>query len=257
MNDTPVYFVGAGPGDTELITMKGRRLLDQADCIVYAGSLVNPMLLDDCSAEIHDSAGMDLDQIVEVMSSSWEKGGRVVRLHTGDPSIYGAIREQMQRLEKRGIPYEVVPGVTSASGAAASLKAELTLPEVTQTVILTRREGRTPVPESEKLQDLAAHQATMMIFLSVGMIEQVVDDLFEGGYPLETPIAVVEKATWDSEAIVEGTLEDIVDKVQNADIRKTAMICVGKVFGRNTAAAESKLYDKTFSHGTRKARGAQ
>lgn len=251
----PVCFVGAGPGDVELITVKGRRLLDAADCIVYAGSLVNPELLENCRAEeIHDSQGMDLEQIIDVMHQAWKGGKKVVRLHTGDPSIFGAIKEQMQQLDKLEIPYLVIPGVTSAAGAAAALKAELTLPEIAQTVIITRQEGRTPVPDGEKLRELARHQTTMMIFLSVGMLEKVVDELRLGGYPEDTPIAVVERATWQNQKIVRGTLKTICPLVAGEDIRKTAMICVGRVFGEEDLKATSKLYDSSFSHGTREAR---
>ena len=253
-NGNPIYFVGAGPGDIELITLKGRRLLDQADCIVYAGSLVNAELLKGCRADLHDSKGMDLEQIIDVMNKAWIVGGKVVRLHTGDPSIFGAIKEQMQKLDALGIPYAVIPGVTSAAGAAAALNAELTLPEVAQTVIITRQEGRTPVPEMEKLRDLARHQATMMIFLSVGMLETVVKELQLGGYPDSTPIAIVERATWDNQKIVRGTLENICSMVRVEGIVKTAMICVGKVFGHEELQAASKLYDSSFSHGTREAR---
>ncbi|SHO45429.1 precorrin-4 C(11)-methyltransferase [Desulfopila aestuarii] len=255
VTNNPICFVGAGPGDIELITVKGRRLLDEADCIVYAGSLVNPELLNGCKAkEIHDSQGMDLDQILEVMHEAWQRGEKVVRLHTGDPSIFGAIKEQMYRLDQLNIPYLVVPGVTSAAGAAAALQAELTLPEIAQTVIITRQEGRTPVPEGEKLRDLARHQTTMMIFLSVGMIEKVVDELITGGYPTSTPIAVVERATWPNQKIINGTLATIASLVNAEKIRKTAMICVGRVFGKDPLTAESKLYDSSFSHGTREAR---
>lgn len=259
MNGTPhspLYFVGAGPGDIELITVKGQRLLESADCIVYAGSLVNPQLLKNCreDAEIHDSQGMDLEQIIAVMHHAWQKGGLVVRLHTGDPSIFGAIKEQMQCLDRLGVTYQVVPGVTSAAGAAAALNAELTLPEVAQTVIITRQEGRTPVPEGERLKDLARHQTTMMIFLSVGLLKTVVTELLAGGYPEDTPIAIVERATWDNQRIVRGTLATICPLVQEAGIKKTAMICVGKVFGEEELTAVSKLYDPGFSHGTRDAR---
>lgn len=248
----PVAIVGAGPGDVELITLKGRRLLDEADCIVYAGSLVNKELLAACRADSYDSQGMDLEEIVEVMAAAWRLGKRVVRLHTGDPSIFGAIKEQMQALDQLGIPYEVVPGVSSAFGAAAALKAELTLPEVAQTVIITRQEGRTPVPELEKLRLLASHRTTMLIFLSVSMIETVVRELTAGGYPIHTPVAVVEKATWEDERCITGTLADIAAGVEEAGIRKTALICVGEVFGDNALHAVSKLYDRSFSHGTRK-----
>jgi precorrin-4/cobalt-precorrin-4 C11-methyltransferase len=252
-NRKPVAFVGAGPGDVELITVKGRRLLDHADCIVYAGSLVNPEILAGCTAQVHDSAGMNLDEIIEVMAGAWQAGQAVVRLHTGDPSLFGAIKEQIQRLDALAIPSLVVPGVSSAFGAAASLKAELTLPEIAQTVIITRQEGRTPVPDLEKLRLLAAHQTTMLIFLSISMIETVVLELLAGGYPANTPVAVVEKATWDSEQIIAGTLADIGIKVREAGICKTAIICVGQVFGDLPLAAVSKLYDKEFSHGSRSA----
>ena len=244
---SPVYFVGAGPGDPELLTLKGRRLLDEADVIVYAGSLVNPVLLDGVKADVHDSAGMDLDAIMGVMTSAAKAGKKVVRLHTGDPAIYGAIREQMQRLDRDNIAYEVVPGVSSALASAAALKAELTVPEVTQTVIFTRQAGRTPVPERESLHNLAAIQATMCIFLSVSMIEKVVTELTSGGYPTDTPVAVVEKASWPDQQIVRGILADIAEKIKNSEIRKTAMILVGRALADDATAA-SKLYDAGFSH---------
>ncbi len=253
-SEKKIYIVGAGPGDVELITVKGRRLLDEADCIIYAGSLVNKELLNGCKADIFDSKGMNLDEIIDVIKERLELRQRVVRLHTGDPSIYGAIKEQMQRLDELGISYEVIPGVSSATGAAASLKAELTLPELTQTVIITRQEGRTPVPDAEKLRWLAKHQSTMMIFLSVSMMDKVVEELLAGGYPEDTPVVIVEKATWPDERIVRGNLTNIGRKVQEAGIKKTAMICVGKVFDPGILKAESKLYDKAFSHGTRVAK---
>ncbi len=243
----PILFLGAGPGDPELITLKGRRLLDEADVIVYAGSLVNPALLDGVKAKIHDSASMDLDEIMNVMISGCKAGKKVVRLHTGDPAIYGAIREQMQRLDREKISYEVIPGVSSALASAAALKVELTVPEVTQTVIFTRQAGRTPVPEQESLRNLAAIGASMCIFLSVSMMEKVVGELTGGGYPVDTPVAVVEKASWPDERIVRGTLADIANKIQESEIRKTAMILVGKALADDTTAA-SKLYDAGFSH---------
>lgn len=248
---TPVVFLGAGPGDPELITLKGRRLLDEADVIVYAGSLVNPALLDNVQAEIHDSAGMTLDEVLAVLTEAWRAGKKAVRLHTGDPSLYGAIREQMQHLSKENIPYTVVPGVSSALAAAAALQAELTVPEVSQTVIFTRQAGRTPVPEQESLRKLAAIQASMCIFLSVSMIDKVAGELTAGGYPEDTPIAVVEKASWPDQHIVRGTLADIADKVKASAIRKTAMIVVGRALSDDPAAA-SKLYDAGFSHEYRK-----
>jgi len=243
----PVTFLGAGPGDPELITVKGRRLLDGADVIVYAGSLVNPALLEGVRAKIYDSAGMDLDGIMVIMVEAARAGKKVVRLHTGDPAIYGAIREQMHRLDRENIGYEVVPGVSSALAAAAAVKAELTVPELTQTVIFTRRAGRTPVPERESLRNLATVQGSMCIFLSVSMMEQVVGELLAGGYPPATPVAVVEKATWPEERIVRGTLVDIAGRIQASAIRKTAMILVGQALGKNDERV-SKLYDAGFSH---------
>jgi precorrin-4/cobalt-precorrin-4 C11-methyltransferase len=246
----PVYFVGAGAGDPELITLKGRRLLDEADVVVYAGSLVNPALLDGVKAEVHDSAGMDLDAIMAVMIPASRAGKKVVRLHTGDPAIYGAIREQMRLLDQEKIDYEVVPGVSSALASAAALKVELTVPEVTQTVIFTRQAGRTPVPERESLRNLAAVQASMCIFLSVSMMDKVVGELIDGGYPTDTPVAVVEKASWPDQRIVRGTLADIAGKIQGSEIRKTSMIVLGRALADDAVAA-SKLYDAGFSHGYR------
>lgn len=247
----PVYFIGAGPGDPELLTLKGRRLLDAADLIIFAGSLVNPALLTGLRAEIHDSAGLHLEEIVTLMVTAQRAQRRVVRLHTGDPAIFGAIKEQMVALDRAEVPYEVVPGVSSMAATAAALKSELTLPEVSQTVIITRQAGRTPVPEREGLTALASHQATMMIFLSAGLIEQVVVELLAGGYPAATPVAVVEKASWPEERVVRGDLVTIVQLVQEAGIRKTAIIAVGQAFAEGEMMAVSKLYDKGFTHGCR------
>ncbi|PID72743.1 MAG: precorrin-4 C(11)-methyltransferase [Desulfobulbus propionicus] len=246
-NTPPVIFLGAGPGDPELITVKGRRLLDEADLIIYAGSLVNTALLDGVAGECFDSAGMDLNQILELIEDGYGKGKKVIRLHTGDPAIYGAIREQMQRLDEKDIPYQVVPGVSSAFATAATLKKELTVPEVTQTVILTRQAGRTPVPERESLKNLASIQASMCIFLSVSMIERVVEDLIAGGYTAQTPIAVVEKASWPEERKVTGTLGDIAETITSSGIKKTAMIIVGPALDMESTIA-SKLYDSDFKH---------
>ena len=245
-----IHFVGAGPGDPELLTLKGRRLLDSADMVVYAGSLVNPALLDGIRAECHDSAGLDLAAIMGLMIPASRAGKLVVRLHTGDPAMYGAIREQMQWLDREAIPYTVVPGVSSAFAAAAALRRELTVPEQTQTVILTRQAGRTPVPEAEALPKLAAIGASMCIFLSVGMMEQVVADLLAGGYAATTPVAVVENASWPDERIVRGALQDIAALVAGAGIRKTAMILVGPALDDSSQAA-SRLYAEDFSHGCR------
>ncbi len=247
-----VYFVGAGAGDPELITLKGRRLLDNADVVIFAGSLVNPALLEGIRAEVYDSAGMALDKIIGIIRDSFEKGKSVVRLHTGDPAFYGAISEQIERLRDLDIPCEVVPGVSSAMAGAAALGQELTIPEISQTVIFTRIEGRTPVPEKENIGDLAKHQATMVIFLSVGMIEKVRDELLKG-YPEDTPVIVMERVSWPEEKIVRGTLKDIADKVNEAGIKKTALIYVGEALKASDEQLrkESKLYHKDFKHGYR------
>lgn len=248
------YFVGAGPGDPDLITLKGRRLLDNAGVVIYAGSLVNPALLEGIKAEVHDSAGMDLDETTELIRKAVEGGRDVVRLHTGDLSFYSAITEQIHRLKDLGIEYEVVPGVSSLAAGSAALETELTIPEVTQTVIVTRQAGRTPVPEAEALHLLAKHQCTIVIFLSVGMIEKVVGELRLGGYPEDTPVTVVEKASWPDENKVKGTLADIAEKVTGAGIKKAALIYVGRAVaaGEIKSGAESKLYDRDFRHGYRK-----
>ncbi len=248
----PIYFVGAGPGDPELITVKGKRLLQEADIIVYTGSLVPKALLEGVQAEIHNSAGLNLDEVLDILISSWKDDKRIVRLHTGDPAIYGAINEQIAALQDAAIPYIVIPGVSSATATAAALSTELTLPDVSQTVIITRRAGRTPVPEKEALPLLASHQATMLILLSIGMIEEVVDDLLAGGYQPDTPVAVVEKVSWPEERQLRGTLSDIAAKVREAGIRKTAIIAVGDVLSQSPPPSLSKLYDKTFSHEYRK-----
>lgn len=247
-----VYLIGAGPGDPELLTLKGKRLIDEADVIIYAGSLVNPEVLSGHKdgAEIHDSASMTLDDVIDVIQKGVDAGKKVVRVHTGDPSIYGAIREQMDRLDALDIPYEVVPGVSSFTASASVLKKEFTLPDVSQTVICTRLEGRTPVPEKESLESLAAHRASMAIFLSVHNIEKVAKQLMTHYRP-ETPVAVVQRATWPDQKIVTGTLETIADKVIEAGITKTAQILVGDFLGDEYSL--SKLYDPGFSHGYRDA----
>ena len=250
---TKVYFIGAGPGDPELLTIKGRRILDTVDVVIYAGSLVNPELLRNIKAEIFDSSGMTLDETTGLIKKSAENNKLVARLHTGDTSFYSAISEQIERLRELKIEYEVVPGVSSALAGAAALGQELTIPEVSQTVIFTRIEGRTPVPETERLGELAKHLATMVIFLSVGIIEKVRDELLQG-YPEDTPVVVIEKASWPEQKIVRGQLSQIAELVNNADIKKTALIYVGKALGasEHSLGKESKLYDKTFNHGYRK-----
>ncbi|MBM7614727.1 precorrin-4 C(11)-methyltransferase [Alkaliphilus hydrothermalis] len=242
-----VYFIGAGPGDPKLITLKGHEIIQTADVIIYAGSLVNPEVISHRKpqAKVYNSASMTLGEVLTIIKEAIPQGLEVARVHTGDPSIYGAIREQMDALEEASIEFEVIPGVSSFVASAAALKKELTLPEVSQTVILTRREGRTPVPERETLRSLASHGATMAIFLSVHMIEDVVKDLLTS-YPVETPVAVVQKATWEDQKIVIGTLENIEDKVKEANITKTAQILVGNFLGDKYAL--SKLYDPNFTH---------
>lgn len=246
-----IYFIGAGPGDPELLTIKGKKIIDSADVIIYAGSLVNDQILDSRKKDsvIYNSAYMTLEDVLKVMKDSVRSGLTVARVHTGDPSIFGAIREQMDALTKLGIDYEVVPGVSSFLAAAASLKAEYTLPGVSQTVILTRMEGKTPVPDRESIRELARHQATMIIFLSVGMIDKLCTMLLDS-YSEDTPAAVVYKASWKEEKIVRGTLKDIADKVKAAGITKTALTIVGNFLGNDYEL--SKLYDKTFTTEFRK-----
>lgn len=248
-----VYFIGAGPGDPDLITLRGRKFLDAADAVIYAGSLVNPALLSGIRAEIFDSAGMTLDQTTDLIKQFADQGKTIVRLHTGDTSFYSAITEQIERLRQLDISYEVVPGVSSAMAGAAILGQELTIPEVSQTVIFTRMEGRTPVPEKEKLAELAKHQATMVIFLSVGMIEKVKAELLEG-YSEDTPIVVIEKASWPDQRIVKGSLKELDRIVKDAGILKTALIYIGESLRASgeSLGKESKLYHKDFKHGYRK-----
>jgi precorrin-4/cobalt-precorrin-4 C11-methyltransferase len=246
--------VGAGPGAVDLITIRGRELLERADVIIYAGSLVNPALLDyarkDCS--IYNSAYMNLDEVMNVIRSS---SGEIVRLHTGDPSIYGAIKEQMDILDKEGIPYDVCPGVSSMSGAAASLKAEYTLPGVSQSIIITRAEGRTAVPKGQELKSMAAHNSTMILFLSSGMAGKVSKELIEGGYGENTPAAVVYKATWPDERIIHTSLGRLAGDMEREGINKTALIIVGDVLEHEYEL--SKLYDRDFETGFRKPRRAE
>ncbi|WP_026894569.1 precorrin-4 C(11)-methyltransferase [Clostridiisalibacter paucivorans] len=242
-----VYFIGAGPGDPDLITVKGKKIVEKADVVIYAGSLVNKKIID-CrkeSSELYNSAHMDLNEILDLIKKSVESGKLVARVHTGDPSIYGAIREQIDPLEDMGIACEVIPGVSSFVASAAAMNKEFTLPDVSQTVICTRLEGRTPVPEKENLESLASHRASMAIFLSVHMIDNVVERLLVH-YDELTPVAVVQKATWEDQKIVRGTLKDISEKVKRANITKTAQILVGGFLGNKYE--KSKLYDKTFTH---------
>lgn len=248
-----VHFVGAGPGAPDLITVRGARLLEKADVIIYAGSLVNPELLGyakpDC--KIYNSAYMTLEEVIAVVREAEQKGLTTVRLHTGDPAIYGAIKEQMDELDESDIAYDVCPGVSSLFGAAAALKCEYTLPDVSQSVIITRAEGRTPVPDKEKLGLLAKHQSTMILFLSSGLAEKVKNELIEGGYSEDCPVAVVYKATWPDEKIVHTTVGELPQVMSDNGINKTALIIVGYVL--KSEYEKSKLYDKTFSTEFRKA----
>jgi len=249
----PVYFVGAGPGDPELLTIKARRLLDEAHVIVYTGSLVPKTLLHGCRARLFNSAGMHLDQVMEILIKGYRQGLKVVRLHTGDPSLYSAIAEQISLLEKEFIPYQVVPGITSGLAACASLGVELTIPEKVQTVIISRISGRTPVPEKESLEKLSKIQGSLILYLSISHIEKVTKQLSKG-YPLDTPVAVVEKASWPEEKIVLGTISNIAQKVKKTGIKKTAVIIVGEALLGidNPKSTCSRLYCKEFSHGYRK-----
>lgn len=247
-----VHFVGAGPGAEDLITIRGLKLLQQADVIIYAGSLVNPALLKNAKegCRIYNSAYMTLSEVTAVMEEAEGEGLTTVRLHTGDPSIYGAIREQMDELDQKKIAYDVCPGVSSFCGAAASLRAEYTLPEVSQTIIITRAQGRTPVPERESLKALAAHRSTMILFLSSGLAHKVREELMEGGLAPETPVAVVYKATWPEERTVRTTLAQLPETMEKEQISQTALIIVGRIL--DSEYAKSKLYDAFFSTGFRK-----
>lgn len=247
-----VYFVGAGPGAVDLITVRGAELLKKADVIIYAGSLVNPELLNYAKKEciIYNSASMILEEVINVMEESYKNNKMVVRLHTGDMSIYGAVREQSDILKSKNIPFESVPGVSSFLGAAAALNAEYTLPAVSQTVILTRMAGRTGVPEKEDIKLLASHKASMVIFLSSSMLGKLSEELISGGYMKDTPCAIVYKATWDDEIKVVTTLENLENAGKENNISKTALVLVGDFLG--DIYDRSKLYDGTFSHEFRK-----
>lgn len=246
-----IHFIGAGPGAADLITVRGARLLREADVIIYAGSLVNPALLENKkeNCAIYDSASMTLEDVIDVMKATEASGGTTVRLHTGDPSLYGAIREQMDRLDELEIAYDVTPGVSSFSGAAAALEAEYTLPEVSQSVIITRMAGRTPVPEREKLSKMASHGCTMVLFLSTGLLEDVERELMEGGYEPDTPAAIVYKATWPEQRVYRCTVSTLARTAKENQVTKTALITVGGFLSGQYE--RSKLYDPGFTHGYR------
>jgi len=248
-----IYFIGAGPGAVDLITVRGQLHLSTADVIIYAGSLVNPELLK-CAktgCKTYNSAKMTLEEVIEVMMNSSKDDNKIVRLHTGDPCIYGAIKEQMDLLEKYNLEYEVVPGVSSFIGAAAALKIEYTLPNVSQTVILTRMAGRTPVPEKEEISKLAEHGATMVVFLTSTMLEELSKRLIEGGYDENSAAAIVYKATWEDEKVIKTTVKNIAIAAEENGINKMALIIVGGVL--ESEYDRSKLYDPTFTHLFRKA----
>ena len=250
-----INFVGAGPGAVDLITVRGMELIKNADVIIYAGSLVNPALLEYAGegTEIHDSAKMTLEEVLDVMIPAYEAGKEVVRLHTGDAGIYGAIREQMDELDNRGIPYATCPGVSAAFGAAASLNLEYTLPGISQTLILTRMEGRTAVPESEKIELLASHKASMAIYLSAGMLDELSKRLIAGGYEEDTPAALIYKATWPEEKKIVCTLGTLASEGEKAGIKKTAIVLVGDAI-KTSNYERSKLYDPAFTTEFRQAK---
>ena len=248
-----IHFVGAGSGAADLVTVRGARLLGEADVIIYAGSLVNPALLDYAKegAEIYNSAHMTLEEVVEKMREAEADGKMTVRLHTGDPSLYGAHREQMDLLDEAGIAYDVTPGVSSFCGAAAALNAEYTLPNVSQSVIITRMDGRTPVPEGEKLRKMASHGCTMVLFLSTSLLEAAQEELIAGGYDPDTPAAIVYKATWPDEKVFRCTVGTLASTARENNVTKTALMCIGGFLGDKYD--RSRLYDPTFTHGFRQA----
>ena len=248
-----IYFIGAGPGAVDLITVKGKELLEKADLIIYAGSLVNPKLLDYAKPEcvIMDSASMTLEEVIAAMVPAAQEGKLVVRLHTGDPSVYGAHREQIDMLRSYDLDFEIVPGVSSFCAAAAALDAEYTLPNVSQSVIITRMEGRTPVPSKQKIADYAAHKATMVIFLSSGMLDKLQKELIKGGYSEGTPAAIVYKASWPDEKVVRCTVGTIATCAAEHNITKTALITVGDFLG--CEYERSELYNPTYTHMFRQA----
>lgn len=247
-----VHFVGAGSGAADLITIRGKKLIEEADIIIYAGSLVNPELLKYASTDciIYNSAEMNLDEIINVIVEAERDTKTTVRLHTGDPSIYGAIREQMNRLDELGIAYDICPGVSSMCGAAAALKAEYTVPDVSQSVIITRMAGRTPVPAGEDIEALAAHGATMVIFLSAGMTKELSERLIKGGYSSDTPAAIIYKATWPDELVLRCTVGTLYETAAKHGITKTSLITVGYFLGEG--GMPSKLYDESFETEFRK-----
>ena len=247
-----VHFVGAGPGAPDLITLRGAALLEAADQVIYAGSLVNPALLERCRADcrILNSAVMTLEEVIDAIRSAEARGKTTVRLHTGDPSVYGAIREQMDCLDRLEIPYDVTPGVSSFCGAAAALRAEYTLPGISQTLILTRMEGRTPVPEREQIRGRARHGSSRAVFLSAGMLQELQTELMKGAYTAETPAALVYKASWPEEKLISCTVGTLAESARKHGIHRTALVLVGKFLPGSRE--RSRLYDPSFTTGYRK-----
>lgn len=243
-----IHFVGAGSGAADLITVRGKALLESAEVLIYAGSLVNPQLLDYAgeNCTIYNSAKMTLEEVLEVMLQAEAEGKNTVRLHTGDPCLYGAIREQMDVLDEKGIAYDYCPGVSSFCGAASALNLEYTLPNVSQSVIITRMAGRTPVPEKESIESFAAHHATMVVFLSTGMLEELSKRLIEGGYEPDTPAAIVYRATWEDEKTFVCTIDTLAQTAKENNITKTALMIIGDVVAHHQYD-RSKLYDPGFT----------
>ena len=249
-----VFFVGCGPGDPELITVKAKKLIQKADVVVYSGSLIPPAILKLCKkGKLYDAAGLVREEIFEILYKNAKKEKLVVRLHDGDPSIYGAIKEQIDNLQEKEISSIVVPGVTAFLASAAALETQLTLPGVTQTIIVTRAESRTKVPKREKISELAKHKATLIFYLSVHLLSDIVKECLAGGYKKSTPVAVVYRASWKDQKIVKGTLSDIAEKIRREKITRTAIVIVSEVIDSKTYEY-SKLYDKKFSHGYRKSK---
>lgn len=247
-----VFFVGCGPGDPELITIKAKKLIQKSDVLVYSGSLIPQSILDLCKkGKLHDASKLVREEIFELLKNNSKKDKVVVRLHDGDPTIYGAIKEQIDNLEKEGIKSEIIPGVTSFLASAAALGIQLTLPGITQTIIITRVEKRTKVPKRERLIELAKHRATMIFYLSIHLLSDIVKQTITAGYPKTTPVGIVYRASWDDQKIITGTLNDITKKIWKEKITRTAIVIIGDVV-KPTSYEYSKLYDKTFSHGYRK-----
>ena len=249
-----VFFIGCGPGDPDLITVKAKKLLQKADVVVYSGSLIPEQIMKMCKkAKTFDAAKLVREEIFDILRKNAKKGKNVVRLHDGDPTIYGAIREQMDNLHKEKINSEIIPGVTSFLASAAALGSQLTLPGVTQTMIITRAEKRTKVPKREKISELAKHRATMIFYLSVQLIDNIVKEAVAGGYPKTTPVGVVYRASWPDQMIITRTLQTISKKIKAQKITRTAIIIIGDVI-KPKSYEYSRLYDKSFSHGFRKSR---